>query len=62
MAIQVLNKQEINEVSGGLSIAIGDNPILNGVLSLAPGGIFTLVGGLLQGLLNMLCGLRGCSN
>lgn len=47
MAIQELNQVEVNEVAGGLSLVIGGNPIINGVLDIAPAGIFTLLNGLL---------------
>lgn len=57
MGMQVLNKEEINEVSGGLSIALGNNPILNGMMDFTPGGIFTLAGSLLGGLMGLLRGL-----
>lgn len=57
MYLQELSVNEIHEVSGGLSIAIGENPILNGSLSFAPGGIFTLLGSLLGGSLGLLGGL-----
>lgn len=57
MSIQTLSTRETQDVSGGLSLAIGDNPILNGALNLTPGGIFTLVGSLLGGLTNLLKGL-----
>ncbi|MCA1977843.1 MAG: hypothetical protein LDL19_01265 [Thiobacillus sp.] len=57
MSIEVLNKAEMSEVSGGLSIAVGDNPILNGGFNLTPGGTFTLLGSLLGGAMGLLGGL-----
>lgn len=59
MSMQVLNQAEMSEVSGGLSIAVGDNPILNGGFNLTPGGVFTLVGSLLGGALGLVSGLFG---
>lgn len=55
--MQTLSKNEINEVSGGLSVAVGENPILNGGFSFAPGGIFTLAASLLGGARGLLGGL-----
>ncbi|MCA1925497.1 MAG: hypothetical protein LDL16_04360 [Thiobacillus sp.] len=59
MSMQELNQAEMSEVSGGLSIAIGDNPILNGGFNLTPGGTFNLLGSLLAGALGLLGGLLG---
>lgn len=57
MSVQVLNPAEMSEVSGGLSIAIGDNPILNARIDVTPGGTFTLLGSLVGGALNFVRGL-----
>lgn len=57
MSMQTLNQAEMSEVSGGLSVTVGDNPILNGGFNLTPGGTFTLIGSLLGGALGLLGGL-----
>lgn len=59
MSMQVLNQAEMSEVSGGLSVAVGDNPIINGGVSVTPGGVFTLAGSLLGGALGLVSGLFG---
>ncbi|MBL0718471.1 hypothetical protein JI742_01090 [Piscinibacter sp. Jin2] len=57
MSIQNLSQPEIEQVSGGLLLSIGSNPILNGSLDLTPNGIFTLISSLLGGLTGLLKGL-----
>lgn len=57
MSMQVLNQAEMSEVSGGLSVTVGDNPIVNGTVSVSPGGTFTLLGSLLGGALGLVGGL-----
>lgn len=68
MSIEVLNKSEIEEVSGGLSICIGEgttsllnlNLNLEGVFGVV-GGVVTQVVGLVQSLLGgLLGGLKLC--
>jgi hypothetical protein len=55
--MQELNQAEMTEVSGGLSVELGNNPIINGILDITPGGIFTLAGSLLNGALGLVTGL-----
>ncbi len=57
MSMQTLNQAEMNEVSGGLILGIGGNPILNGALDFTPGGVFTLLGSLVASAKGFLGGL-----
>lgn len=57
MTIEVLNRQEIEAVAGGLSLAVGDNPALNLSMSLSPSGLLSLVGGVAGGVLGLVGGL-----
>lgn len=57
--MQTLNKAEMNEVSGGLVIAIGDNPLFDLTIQFSPkNAILNLIAGLLgpNGLLTNLLG------
>ncbi|MDD5330324.1 MAG: hypothetical protein PHX38_09985 [Sulfuricella sp.] len=56
MAMHELNSKEINEVSGGLSLGI-DSPFLTGSIGINPAGIFTVLSGLLGGVMGLLGGL-----
>ncbi|UQB42229.1 hypothetical protein JX580_11330 [Thiomicrospira microaerophila] len=58
MAMQELNKQEMNEVSGGLGIIIDRNPVINADIDITPFGVFSLLSGLLAGLTGFLSNLR----
>lgn len=56
MNVQVLSKEEINEVSGGLGVSV-TSPFLVNNLDFNPAGIFTLVSSLLGSTLGLLRGL-----